>query len=221
MPKLIVGLLVCVALAAAGLAGAGAAPVDYLSALIALAALVVSLLAAFKDDIFPFRLKVLMDEVALAAPGPTGRLSPSVLLPLVFVNEGHGSAVIEGLTLKIESASGTKVYTPVAEIDYVKFITGKRLIHAENMLGAFNLFPVGSRATVKKNILFTQEHESKRYPFADWSPGNHVFRLYAKHTGSDAVVETCCSTLSITKELLANYQSGTSASLSPGRELDA
>jgi hypothetical protein len=110
MPKLIVALVLCVVLAVAALAIAGAAPVDYLSALISVAALVVSLLAAFKEDIFPFRPRLLLDEVTLAAPGPPNRLSPSVLLPLAFINDGHGSGVIEGLTLKVETGANAKVY---------------------------------------------------------------------------------------------------------------
>ena len=221
MPKVVVALTLCIAVAAAALAILGGAAADYLSATISIAALVISLLAAFKEDIFPFRPKVFMDEIILAAPGMTDQVSPSIVLPIVFINEGHGSGVIQGLTLKVETTTSTMVYTPVAEIDQVKFITGKRGIHAENMLGAFNMFQMNSRGTVKRYILFTQEPASKRYPFSTWNPAQHVFRLYMKHSGSSIVVQACSSGHAITGKLLADYQAGTSASLSPDRELDA
>jgi hypothetical protein len=219
MSKLIAALILCVVIAAAALAMAGAAPVDYLSALISLAALVVSLLAAFKEDLFPFRPRVLLDEVTLAAPGPTNRLSPSVLLPLSFINDGHGSGVIEGLTLKIETGANAKVYTPVAEIDYAKFLSGRRIVHAENMRHTFNPFVLGARATVNRCFLFVQENASTRYPFTDWAPGKHVFRLYMKHSAASSPTVVGQVSNTISPELLAGYQAGTSSSLAPGREL--
>ena len=219
MPKLIVALILCVVLSAAALSIAGAAPVDYLSALISVVALVVSVLAAFKEDVFPFRPRVLLDEVTLAAPGPTNRLSPSILIPLAFVNEGYGSGIVEGLTLKVETGANAKIYIPVAEVDYAKFITGRRAVHGDNILGAFNVFPLGPRATVKKCILFAQEMNSARYPFTDWAPGQHVFRLYVKHSAVSAPVVVGEVTNQLSPELLASYQVGTSSSLSPGREL--
>ena len=219
MPKLIVALILCVVLAVAALAMTGATPVAYLSALISVAALVVSVLAAFKEDVFPFRPRALLDEITLAAPGPTNRLSPSILVPLAFVNEGYGSGIVEGLTLKVETGSNAKIYTPVAEVDYAKFITGRRAIHGDNMLGAFNVFPLGPRATVKKCILFAQEQASARYPFSDWAPGQHVFRLYMKHSAATTPAVVGEVTNQLSPELLASYQAGTSCSLSPGREL--
>ena len=140
-------------------------------------------------------------------------------MPLAFVNEGYGSGIVEGLTLKIETGANAKIYNPVAEVDYAKYITGRRAVHADNMLGAFNVFSLGPRATVKKCILFTQESDSKQYPFTDWGPGQHIFRLYVKHSAAHASIMMGEATNQISPELLASYQGGASSSLSPGREL--
>jgi len=139
------------------------APVDssWISAVIALAALLVSLISAFKDEIFPFQLSVLADEVIFAPPTAPSHDSPALILamfalsveflkvsvfsigyqyskillkvihincskdlfPLVFMNDGNGSGVVEALSIKIEGNNSTKVYTPIAEIDFGKYMT--------------------------------------------------------------------------------------------------
>jgi hypothetical protein len=219
MPKLFVGLILTVVLSVVGLTLVDASMSQYLTAFIALSALVVSVVSAFKEDIFPFRPMALFEEVVFAAPTGPSHDSPAILLPIAFVNRGHGSGVIEGLTLKVETGSKSKIYTPVAEADYSKFMSGKRALHAENILGAFNLFPLDGRESVKKYIVFSQEEKSERYPFSPWSPGKHVFRLFIKHTGTNSPVEAGIVANDISEKLLAEYKSGTSASLNPGREL--
>jgi hypothetical protein len=219
MPKLLVGLLLVVIISFSALALADARFPEYLTAAIAVTALLVSVLSAFKEDVFPFRPRVLLDEVVLAAPTGSSHDSPAILLPLAFLNEGYGSGVVEGLTLKVTMGANSKVYTPVSEIDYAKFISGKRAIHAENVIGAFNIFPLAPRATLKKCILFTQEEQSIRYPFSTWAPAPHVFRLYLRHTASKAPVEVGSVTNDISAAILKQYKGGISCSLSPGREL--
>jgi hypothetical protein len=219
MPKLFVGLILTVVLSVVGLALVNASMSQYLTAFIALAALVVSVVSAFKEDIFPFRPLVLFEEMLLVAPTAPSHNSPAILCPIAFINKGYGSGVIEGLTLKVETETNAKIYTPVLEVDYQKLISGKRALHAENILGAFNFFALGSRESIKKHIVFSQEENSGRYPFSPWSPGKHVFRLFIKHTGSRAPVEVCSVTNDISEKLTTDYKAGTSASLNPSREL--
>jgi hypothetical protein len=218
--KVLVLLILTVVITIAGLALADAAVSQYLSAFISLAALVISVVSAFKEDVFPFRPRALVDEVMLAPPTLPSHDSLALIVPVAFLNDGYGTGVIEGLTLKIEGEGGTKVYTPVAEIDYQKFISGKRALHAENLLGAFNLFRLGSRESMKKHILFSQEEHSQRYPFTQWKPGKYIFRLFAKHTGSASPVEISSVTHGLSQEVLGAYKKGMGASLSPGRELN-
>lgn len=219
MPKLFISLILVVVLTISGLAVTNAAMSQYLTAIISLAALIVSVVSAFKDDIFPFRPRVLFGEVVLTTHPGLPANSPTVLIPLAFINEGHGAGVIEGLTLKVESDKSVKIYTPVLKVDYQKFFSGKHTLHDENILGAFNFFPLGSRETLKKSIAFTQEEKSTRYPFSAWSPGPHVFRLYLKHSNLTSPIEVGAITKEIKSEMLTDYKAGLSISLSPTREL--
>ena len=220
MPRLFVALVLVVGMAVALLALADAALSQFLTALIAVAALCVSVVSAFKEDIFPFRARLVLDEIVLAPPSNPPYENVGLLLPLSFVNAGHGAGIIEGLTLKVEGHGATKLYTPVAEIDYEKFITGKRFLHSESMLGAFNVFPIGSREATRKCILFTQELESKRYPYSQWSPGKHVFTLYIKHSASEKPERAALAEYEVAKDVLEKYLTGKGGtSLAPRREL--
>ena len=192
---------------------------QFLTAFIALSALCVSVVTAFKEDIFPFRPQVVLDELILAPPSNPPYENVGLLLPLSYVNVGHGAGVIEGMTLKVEGQGGVKVYTPVAEVDFQEFISGKRFLHADNVLGAFNVFPLGSREAVRKYVLFTQELASKRYPYSPWRPGKHVFRLFIKHSARSSPEQMAIVEYEISQDVLTGYMTGKGASLAPGREL--
>lgn len=219
MPKLFVGLVLAIVLSVAGLVLANASMSQYLTAFISLAALTVSVVSAFKEDLFPFHPAALFEEIVLAATTAPSHDSPAILMPITFMNKGHGSGVIEGLTLKVELGESAKIYTPVVEVDLQKFMSGKHALHGENVLGAFNLFPIGARESMKKHIVFSQEETSKRYPFSSWTPGKYVFRLFAKHTGSRSPVDMGNIEMVISDKMLSEYKTGTSTSLAPTREL--
>lgn len=198
------------------------APMDsnWVSALIALAAVLISLVSAFANEIFPFRLSLRADEVIFAPPSAPSHDSPALILPLVFINEGNGSGVVEALSMKIENNGVSKIYTPIAEIDFGRYLTGKRKLHAENMLGTFSSFTLGSKESVKKHILFSQEEHSTKYPFSKWSEGQHTFRVYVKSSRAKKPVELATITYSINKQVLDEYKNGVGSSLAGSRELD-
>lgn len=77
MPKIIVALFVASVLVISGLLVADASIAQYIAVLISLLALVVSIVSAFKEDIFPFQPVVLLDEIILA---PRVVLHTTVLL---------------------------------------------------------------------------------------------------------------------------------------------
>lgn len=218
MPRLFVVLILVAILTVAGLVATGASMSQYLTALIALAALTVSVVSAFKEDIFPFRLHVLLDEVVFAPHAGTSE-SPVLILPIAFLNEGYGSGIIEGLSLKVEQGDSIKIYTPIVEVDYQKYVSGKRGLHSENILCTFHPFRLGGRESVKKYFAFTQEEKSKRYPFNLWAPGKHTFRLFGKHTGRKAASELGSVCYQITEEILGDYRNKVGASISANREL--
>jgi hypothetical protein len=220
MTKLIMSMMLFAAFGIAVLVATGADTGDYVAATIALLALVVSIVSAFKEDVFPFRTDVLIAEVVVAAPTGPSHDSLALVLPIHFVNTGHGGGVVEGLSLKVEHANRTKIYTPVAEINYEKLVGGRRALHADNTLGAFRAFPMGPKSTAQKSILFTQEEGSQKYPFNAWAPGSHLFRLFAKFSNGDRPVDVASVTHVVSDGVLQNYKQGVTTSLNPKAELD-
>lgn len=71
--------------------------------LILLLALIVSLVSAFKEDFFTFRPRLLFDVIMMAQSNAPSHDSTSLLLPLTFINKGHGAGVINMLALRVES----------------------------------------------------------------------------------------------------------------------
>lgn len=220
MPKFFVALILIIVLTVAGLAITSAAISQYLTALISLSALTVSVVSAFKEDIFPFRPRTLLDEVIFAQTTGPSHDSPVIVLPIIFLSEGHGSGVIEGLTLKVDDGSDVKIYTPVAEVNYQKFLSGKRALHSDNIFGTFNPFQLGSKETIKKYFAFAQEEKSTRYPFSAWIPARYQFRLFIKHTGTKLPVEQVGVEYEISAQILDQHKTGVNLSLCPIRELD-
>ncbi len=219
MPKLFVSLVLVAVFTICALALANATMSQYLSAAISLAALLVSVVSAFKEDVFPFRPVAAVDEIILAPTTLPSHDSLALVVPITFVNTGYGAGLIEGLTIKVQGATGVKVYAPLAEVDFQKYISGKRALHADNIIGTFNVFRLGARESVKKYVLFSQQENSTRYPFNAWTPGSHEFVLYAKHSASAHPTVLASINYEISANVLSSYKSGVGASLCPDREL--
>ena len=112
------------------------------TAAIAVIAVVISLISAFKDTIFPFNLEVITDKVILAKPTLPSHNSLALVVPLIFINHGNGSGTIEGISIKIEGQNSVKIYTPVAEVDFGKFIhCRKTSFTCRKYYGDFRSFP--------------------------------------------------------------------------------
>ena len=193
---------------------------SWISAAIALVALIFSLISAFKDEIFPFRPKLLAEEVILTPPTASSHDSLGLVFPLVFINDGNGAGVIEGISIKIEGAGTTKLYTPVSEIDFEIYIRGKRKLHAESMLGSFGAFPLHGKESIQKHILFVQEEASKKYPFSTWEEGSYSFSIYLKHSEKSKTIMSAKFTHIISKDMIDNYNNGAGAVLVGSCELD-
>lgn len=204
----------------AGLVLTGALLSQYIAVLISLLALTVSIVSAFKEDIFSFQPMVLFDEIIMAPPSGPSHDSIALVLPLTFINKGHGAGVINMLALRIESADGVKLYTPLQQVDFEKYISGRRKLHAENIKGSFNAFALGSRATSKMHLLFSQEENSEKYPFSSWTSGNYIFRLFVNHfKGEQGREIACLGPMQITDEMLSAYKAGSGNSLCPSRQI--
>ena len=83
---------------------------------------------------------VLFDEIIMAPPSGPSDDSVALVWPLTFINKGHGAGVINMLALRVESEGVVKLYTPLQDVDFEKYISGKSKLHAENIKGSFNTF---------------------------------------------------------------------------------
>jgi hypothetical protein len=124
------------------------------------------------------------------------------------------------LALRVESENGVKLYTPLQKVDFEKYITGKRKLHAENVKGAFNAFALGSRATSKMHLLFSQVENSAKYPFTSWASGNYIFRLFLNCSSGEQGKEVASlGPMQVTDVMLSAYFEGTGSSFCPSRQI--
>ena len=188
--------------------------------LVSLTALAVSVVVAFKSHIFPFKPNFHLDEIVLAAADSPRQDSPALVVPILVTNEGTGVGMISGFALKVTGNGKTRMYTPVAEVDFGKFISGKRRLHADNTNLTFSPLVIPGEGHSRKVILFTQEPESKAYPFEGWQHGIFVFELFSKSTKSSAAEKVASVTHQVSAEVLGSYAAGQSTSLSSSREID-
>ena len=153
-----------------------------ITVLVSIFALIISLISAFKDDLFPFQLEILSGNLIAFGPSPEGHNSIAIVFPMSFINEGHGTGIIESVVVKIEHQENRekKLYTPIAEVDVEKLIQGKRRLNAENSKGGFAFFPLKGKQIIERSFVFAQEEHSEKYPFNIWKPGAHKITIFIK-----------------------------------------
>jgi hypothetical protein len=218
MLKIFISFVVASVALIAALILTGMSPPQYIAIVISSLALTVSMVSAFKEDIFPFQPMVIFDEIIMAPTSAPSHDSIALVLPLTFINNGHGAGVVNMLALRVESADGMKLYTPLQQVDFEKYISGRRKLHSENIKGSFNAFALGSRATSKMYLLFSQEEGSEKYPFSSWTPGAYKFRLFLNRANGGLGQEVAClGPVQITADILSAYKAGDSTSFCPSR----
>jgi hypothetical protein len=183
--------------------------------LISVIALAVSLVSNFKNELFGFRLNVITTGITLACPSAPSHRSMAIILPTYFINEGYGCGVIEWIAMKIINSNDNSIkqYIPIAEVDYVKFIQGKHVLHSENIMNSFDSFPLGAREVKQKYVLLTQDEKNSKYPFNEWLPGDYVFEIYVKTIDSNIPHKVSQIEFKIDQKTLDQYFAGVSIDL--------
>lgn len=182
-----------------------------LPTVISVLALLISLISAFKNELLPFELKVLAGDVLVAAPTSPSHASLPLVFPISFLNTGYAGGIVEAIAIKvIDDQGNVKLYTPIAEIDFMQFIQGRRQLHADNIAGTFSAFPIHAKQSLKKHILFSQEEKSAKYPFNQWKPGKHKFELYLKASQWRKPKKLSQFECEINAKVLSEYARGTS-----------
>jgi len=171
-------------------------------------AITVATISAFKNEIFGFQPRVITGELVLAVPSEPSHRSFAIVYSLSFINKGYAEGIIEWVALKIHGDDGVRLYTPIAEVDFEKLLQGRRVLHSDNIRGAFSPFILGSKEASRHFVLFSQEEKHSKYPFKEWRPGKYRFELWVKSDRTSArAVER--REIEITQEMIDQYFRGT------------
>lgn len=179
--------------------------------LVSAIALAISLVSAFKNELFDFKLHMVPGSITFAVPSSPSHHSFALIYNLSFINEGYGHGIVEWVALKIYSSDGIKLYTPIAEVNYEKFLQGKRILHAENILGPFSPFILGSKEATRHSILFSQEDKNIEYPFKEWIPNKYKYELWVKVEGENRAQPIFKREWEITQQMIDRYFNGEGA----------
>jgi hypothetical protein len=151
---------------------------------------------------------LLIDSYVFPHPTAPSPDSLPLVLPMIFVNGGVRTAVIEWIAAKIKAEDHIKLYTPIALIDLQRFIQGKHALLAENIIRQFSEFPVLPGDTNQLDVLFKQEENNALYPFRLWQPGRHTLELYVKYRDRDTAILQRSFEMDVTPEILQFFNAG-------------
>ena len=207
---LTVGAVLAIALAGAYLLRDAANSGTWVPLGLAIGSLAVSIIAAFRSELFGFAPAVVGGETLLAQTQPPSTTF-NLVLPLHFLNRGYGDGVVEWVAVRLwlHGAAEPILLTPVCEIDMMKLIQGKRHLHAENVKGSFAAFPLEGKKSVSKAILFKDEVQpGTAAPVVN--PGRVRFEIYVKGNNAKKAKLALTIVQGYSQEMLASYATGTS-----------
>lgn len=162
------------------------------------------------NTFFSMQCDVVNDTIVFLPIEPQERKSFPIMLPLVFVNDGSRTSIIEWVAIKIITESAIKFYTPIAFIDYEKFIQGRRIVHSENIISQFSEFAILSKGAKEYCILFTQELNDTQYPFSNWVEGDYIFKIFVKYRDQEYAKVQKEFKMNVTNRLINDCMTGNS-----------
>jgi len=150
-------------------------------------ALTGSMAAAFKEQIFSFKLSVSSNTVIFAVPDNKNELkSIPLVLPVNFINNGYGSGIIDEVKLFIEKDEVKMEYWSMIEVDLTKYVQGigNGRITTENILGqGISSVILNSRDVATRSIVFYRNLDEMRDTNKEWTQGKYYFNIWVKLSG--------------------------------------
>ncbi len=214
--RLIVTLagVVLIALIGAYLLAKGTEQYIWIPLGLSVASLAISILAAFKTELFDFAPVVVGGDIMLAQGRPV-KNNFVFVLPLHLVNEGYGSGVVEWISvvMVLPDKINKILFIPVAFVDLQKVIQGKRFLHAENLMGAFSSYHLESKGARTDSIVFSRQEGPGVEPF-QLQPGTYQFEVYVKANTRRKPWKALTFEKELTQELFDQYLAGSSIYLS-------
>ena len=146
---------------------------------VSLFALALAALALYRLRAFAFSPEILGGDVILPRSSTAGGIK--FLLPLQFVNAGHGGGVVHWVALRLTvdgDTSRSMLLSPVAEVDMQSFLRAKRRLETENV-EPFTGFALDGKRALAKFVLF-EPAERRTAPAPRLRPGRYAFELFYK-----------------------------------------
>ena len=147
--------------------------------LLSLIALALAALALYRLRAFAFAPEILGGDVILPRSSTSGGIK--FLLPLQFVNAGHGGGVVHWVALRLTvdgDTSRSMLLSPVAEVDMQSFLRAKRRLETENV-EPFTGFALDGKRALAKFVLF-EPADRRTAPAPRLRPGRYAFELFYK-----------------------------------------
>ncbi len=175
---------------------------------LSIASLIVSILSAFKNELFDFAPRLVGGALMLPQTEPRSD-NLQFVLPLSFVNTGYAEGIIEWVALKFVPTVGGEEFVcdPIAEIDLTKFLQGRRHLHAENILGAFLPFPLESKKSIGKAILFSPQLSADEQPRL-FVLGEYRMDVYLKASSESVPQKMLSVEKALTPKLIQDFRAG-------------
>jgi hypothetical protein len=149
---------------------------------LSLAALAIAVLALRRGRSIAFAPEILGGDVILPRSSTSGGIK--FLLPLQFVNAGHGGGVVHWVALRLTvdgDTSRSMLLSPVAEVDMQSFLRAKRRLETENV-EPFTGFALDGKRALAKFVLFEPAEQARGAPLR-LRPGRYAFELFYRAAG--------------------------------------
>ncbi len=164
-----------------------ATPATWLPFGLALGALGVALMCAYRLRLLEFAPEVVCGDVILPRQSRTGA-DAKFLLPLHFTNSGSAGGVVQWVALRVTvdgDPASSVLFSPVAEVDMQRFLQSKRRLDEQNSADPFIGFPLEGKRALAKFVLFDLAERGRARPLT-LRPGRYTFELFVKTTATKA-----------------------------------
>ena len=156
-----------------------ATPAAWLPFGLALGALGVALMCAYRLRLLEFAPEVVCGDVILPRHSRVGN-DVKFLLPLHFTNSGSAGGVVQWVALRVTvdgDTANSALFSPVAEVDMQRFLQAKRRLDEHNSADPFIGFPLEGKRAVAKFVLFDLAERGRARPLS-LRPGRYAFELF-------------------------------------------
>lgn len=183
---------------------------------ISVLALLLSLVATFKEYVIPFKLEVLARDLVIPATSASASQPRfPLILPVTFLNHGYRGGVIQTVHLSVtDESGGVKRYDATMDVDLTSMIQGNHRLTGDHMKDPFVPFHMRGRETYHRILLFTEKSESDSYQPSDWEPRKYTFELFVERADRKRPKKLASFEWTLNEGVISGFLGGNTAVLS-------